>query len=54
MAKFTNPALGYLKRKMPFLYREQIDFSPIVAIFIVVLLHLLVVDSLLGLSMRLK
>ncbi len=52
----VEPIISYLKRKIPFLESPgfNIDFTPILVVFIIILLHLTIVNTLLDAAFRLK
>lgn len=52
----TEPILIFIRRKVPFLVqsRYNIDFTPILVVFIIILLHLILVDTLLNVALRLR
>jgi len=51
---FAQPPLLYIRKKFPFMVQRGIDFTPILLIFVILLLHLLVVDTLLEAAYRLR
>ena len=50
----TDPVLNFLRNKFPYLNNRGFDLTPVLTLFIIVLLHLIVVDTLLGIAVRLK
>ena len=54
LRKITDPQLLFLKKRLPFLVQKNLDFTPVLAIFIIIFLHLVVVDTLLQVAVRLK
>ena len=53
LVRITEPVLGYIRRVLPF-STGMMDFSPVVAILIIIFLKSFLIQSLYGIAMSLR